>query len=69
MIDPQQPNFRMHILHAVPKNISNSTDKENLVNSQDLASLIGYRLICFMRLMFDSKGAIERKFEVRNLVV
>ena len=69
MIDPQQPNIRMHILHTVPKNISNSIDKENFVNNQDLASLIGYRLICFMRLMFDSKGAIERKFEVRNLVV
>ena len=69
MIDPQQPNFPMHILHTVPKNISNGIDKEHLVNSQDPASLIGYRLICFMRLMFDSKGAIERKFEVRNLVV
>ena len=36
LINPFQPNIRMHILHAVLQTFPNDDNKENLYNNQDL---------------------------------
>ena len=61
MLDPQQPNFPMHILHTVLKHFQRYRQGEFSQQPRSCFFNLPTFDLFFMRLMFDSKGAIRRK--------